>query len=81
VGIDHSAPEYVYRQLAALLRSQIESGDLPPRSKIPSITDLAAAHDVAAVTVRKAIDLLVTEGLVVTYPGRGTFVRSDPVTG
>jgi DNA-binding GntR family transcriptional regulator len=78
VGIDHGAPEYLYLQLAGLLREQIRSGKLPPRSAVPSITDLAAEHNLAAVTVRKAVRVLVDEGLVVTYPGRGTYVAGKP---
>src|SRR5262249_49961727 len=74
VGIDHGAPEYLYQQLAALLRDRIISGEMPSRSAVPSITELAAEHNLAAVTVRKAIRVLVDEGLVVTYPGRGTYV-------
>lgn len=74
MALDHGGPDYVYEQLAALLRDDIASGRLPPRSQVPSITELAAVHGVAAVTVRKAIRVLVAEGLIVTRPGRGTFV-------
>jgi len=74
VGIDKGAPEYLYLQLASLLREQIRSGQMPRRSAIPSLTDLAAEHDLAVVTVRKAIKVLIDEGLIVTYPGRGTYV-------
>jgi GntR family transcriptional regulator len=77
VGIDHGAPEYLYLQLADLLREQIRRGDLPPRSAVPSITKLAADHNLAAVTVRKAMRVLIEEGLIVTYPGRGTFVADS----
>ena len=74
MGVDHAAPEYVYQQLAALLRARIQSGEFPPRSRIPSLRQLEAEYDVAPMTVRRAIQVLVDEGLVVTYPGRGTFV-------
>lgn len=74
VGIDHSAPEYVYRQLAGILREQILSGQRPPRSKLPSLRALEDEYEVAPMTVRRAIDVLEAEGLVVKYPGRGNFV-------
>ena len=74
MGIDHSAPEYVYLQLAAILREKIRSGELPPRAKLPTLVELTDIYDVAPMTARRAIAVLVSEGLVVTYPGRGTFV-------
>lgn len=73
--IDHGGPEYLYLQLASLLREQIRSGELPPRSRVPSLTSLAAEHGLADMTVRKALRLLIDEGLIETRPGRGTFVK------
>ena len=64
----------MYAQLAALLRARIQSGEFPPRSRIPSLRQLEAEYDVAPMTVRRAIQVLVDEGVVVTRPGRGTFV-------
>lgn len=72
--IHRGAPVPPYRQLAAILRQQIEDGTLPAESKLPSILDLAASYEVGSVTVRKAIALLKAEGLVVTVGGYGTFV-------
>ncbi len=77
VPIDHEAPEPLYQQLAGILRVQIEAGDYPPRTRVPSITHLAAEHAVAEVTVRKAMAVLKDEGLIVTVPGRGTFVTGE----
>lgn len=74
--IEHGASEPVYRQLAAIIRADIESGKYPPDTMIPSITKLAAEHRLAEMTVRKVITLLVDEGLLVTVPGRGTFVAA-----
>lgn len=68
----------MYKQLAALLRARIQSGELPPRARIPSLRELEAEHDVAPMTVRRAIQLLADEGWVVAYPGRGTFVADKP---
>ena len=75
VVIDHGGPEYLYLQLAELLREQIRSGKLPPRSRVPSLVDLAAKYELAEMTVRKALRLLIDEGLIETRPGRGTFVK------
>ncbi len=72
--IDPSAPEPVYEQLAAQLRERIVSGEYPPRSAIPSITRLCQETGLAVGTVRKAIAVLVDEGLVSTVPGKGSYV-------
>ena len=71
--IDPASPEHPYRQVAAQLREQIESGRIA--SQLPSITDLTEETGLAVGTVRRAINILVKEGLVQTVPGRGTYVR------
>ncbi len=71
--IDLHAPEPSYQQLASLLRAQIESGEIGPREALPSITYLTGETGLAVGTVRKAIAVLVEEGLAYTVPGRGTF--------
>lgn len=76
MGIDRGAPEYIYLQLASDLRRQIQAGTL--RGKLPALSVLEDEYDVASMTVRKAIKVLAGEGLVVTYPGRGSFVTSPP---
>ena len=62
------------QQLAAILRGQIESGELPPGSQIPTILALAEEHGLAPVTVRKALNILKHEGLIHSVSGYGTFV-------
>jgi len=74
VRIDHGAPEPLYQQLADLLRGQIERGELPPRTAIPSLVKLAADYEVSVITVRKAFQVLKDERLIITVSGRGTFV-------
>jgi GntR family transcriptional regulator len=85
VQIDETSPEHPYLQLAGLLRADIESGKIT--SQLPSITQLTEETRLAVGTVRRAINILVKEGLVETVPGRGTFVierrpgRSDGADG
>jgi GntR family transcriptional regulator len=74
VSIDHDGPVPVYRQLADILREAIARGDYPPGRPIPSENRLAQEHDLARVTVRKAIRLLMDEGLVQGVQGRGVYV-------
>jgi DNA-binding GntR family transcriptional regulator len=72
-------PVPLYTQLADILREMIKSGELPPRSLLPSESYLQQEQGVSRGTVRMAISILRDEGLVVTISGRGTFVRErDP---
>ena len=62
-------------QLAALLRSMIESGELAPGARVPSTNSLAQQYDLSTSTVRKALNALKAENLIVATPGWATFVR------
>jgi GntR family transcriptional regulator len=70
--IDETSPEHPYLQLAGLLRADIQAGKIT--NQLPSITKLTEETRLAVGTVRRAINILVKEGLVETVPGRGTFV-------
>jgi DNA-binding GntR family transcriptional regulator len=70
--IDPQLPEHPYQQLTRQLREQIETGKIA--SQLPSITVLTEQTGLAVGTVRRAINILVKEGLAQTVPGRGTFV-------
>jgi DNA-binding GntR family transcriptional regulator len=72
--IDPGGREYLYMQLAGLLREKIASGEYAPGSRIPSITALAAEHGLSVITCRAAVGVLKAEGLTLAMPGRGTFV-------
>jgi len=73
-SVDHDSDEPPYLQLAAILRAQIEQGEIPPRRPLPSLTRLVQETGLAKGTIRKAIQVLVDEGLVRVRPGWGTFV-------
>jgi DNA-binding GntR family transcriptional regulator len=64
-----------YRQLYAILRDQITSGELPPGAAIPSLTHLMQQYGTARTTCRKAVALLVADGLVTVVQGWRTTVR------
>lgn len=66
----------MFRQLADLLRDRITSGDLAPGASLPSELRLAQEYGLSRTSVRQAISLLRSEGLVIVQPPRGTFVRS-----
>lgn len=68
-----------YLQLAGLFRRRIESGEWPVGHCMPTVVELAQDGGVAAMTVRRALDILEGEGLIERFRGKGTFVRETPV--
>jgi GntR family transcriptional regulator len=72
VTVDHDAEEPLYLQLAAILRGQIESGELERR--IPSVKTLTQQYGVAQGTAERALAVLRAEGLIRSRMGRGHFV-------
>lgn len=80
MSVDREGPVPPYRQIAAALRERIESGEIPPGRRIPSLMELEQTYDVARDTLRKAVQVLKDEGLVVTVTGMGTFVRDEQQT-
>lgn len=73
-----STPIPPYRRVAEQLRAAIADGRLAPGESLPSEHELAERHGVTRVTVRKAIALLRSDGLVFSEQGRATFVRRHP---
>jgi len=67
-----------FRRIAETLRRDILSGTLEPGARLLSENELAERHETTRSTVRKAIALLRSEGLVVSEQGRGAFVRPRP---
>jgi GntR family transcriptional regulator len=56
----------------------IEMRELPPGSQLPSESALVSQYGVSRVTARRALSVLVTDGLVNAEHGRGWFVRRQP---
>lgn len=69
----HEVPRY--QQLARILREQIEAGDYPPHTPIPSKKMIKETYQVSGSTVDRAVDVLKAAGMVVTVPGLGLYVR------
>lgn len=64
--------------IASTMRRQIESGELGAGLRLPGHRDLARQFSVSLSSVREAISMLVSAGLVETRAGRGTFVAFEP---
>jgi DNA-binding GntR family transcriptional regulator len=69
------APVPRYRQIAAIIRERIESGQLEPNRPIPSEVQIENEFGVARATARRAVAVLRDEGLIVTVPGMGSYVK------
>lgn len=61
-------------QVAETIRARIDSGDIPPRTRLPSERGLSEAFGVSRVAIREAIQLLQAREYVEIRPGTGTFV-------
>lgn len=70
----------LYRQIKSLILQALESGEWRPGQVIPSEQELAARFSVSQGTVRKAIDEMAADNLLIRKQGKGTFVAShnDP---
>jgi len=66
----------LYQQIKGLILQSLQAGEWKPGEAIPSEMDLAARFRVSQGTVRKAIDELASENLVVRRQGKGTFVAT-----
>lgn len=73
-GIDPMSGQPVYRQLAVIIRSKIESGEYPPGAPLPSAKSMAQEYGISIGAVTRAVDVIRTEGLARTVPGRGVWV-------
>lgn len=79
--VDSSAGMRRYAALANALRVRVVAGEWPPGSALPAESLLAAEHQVALGTMRRALELLVEQGLIERIHGRGTFVRQGIAGG
>lgn len=66
----------LYQQIKELILASLQAGEWKPGDLIPSENDLAARYGVSQGTVRKAIDELASENLLMRRQGKGTFVAT-----
>jgi GntR family transcriptional regulator len=76
--VEPDAPAFspLYQQIKTLIVRSLQAGEWKPGEAIPSEMELAARFKVSQGTVRKAIDELATENLLVRRQGKGTFVAT-----
>ena len=75
---DTVAPAFspLYQQIKALLTRSLTLGDWKAGEALPSEPELATRFKVSQGTVRKALDALTADGLLVRRQGKGTFVAT-----
>jgi GntR family transcriptional regulator len=70
--------EPAYVSIAGQYARKIRNGELPPGVQLPSYAEIAERNGVSDIVVRKAIELLQSQGLVRTVQRRGVFVTDRP---
>lgn len=76
---EHSASPF-YAQVADAIRQRIVKGVWPIDAQIPTLPTLAEEFGVGLITIRQAVQLLKSEGLLEPRQGQGTFVLRKPET-
>ncbi|VXC60831.1 GntR family transcriptional regulator [Pseudomonas sp. 8Z] len=79
LGQDERLP--LYQRLHDEMLAKIAAGEWLPGEAIPTEAELTRQYGVAVGTVRKAVETLVAEGLLLRAQGRGTFVRRPNFDG
>jgi DNA-binding GntR family transcriptional regulator len=75
LSIDRDSYEPAYAQLVRILLGQIAAGEFRPGDRLPSEAQLCQRYGVSPMTVRRVINILTDQGVVIAEQGRGTFVK------
>ncbi len=67
----------LYAQLKEIIIGRIEQGKLVPGDKLPSQRELCKQYDMSHMTVRRAINELIHEGVIFAIPGKGLYVAEN----
>lgn len=65
-----------HQQIAATIRAEILSGELPPGTQLPSTQHLVSHHHASNATIQRALAVLKEEGFISSQVGKGVYVRS-----
>ncbi len=75
-GITRRSPVPLYYQLESVLRDEVVTGRYPEGTLLPTEEVLIRRFGVSRITVRRAMERLVQDGLIHRIPGRGTFANA-----
>lgn len=76
----HNGDSPIYLQLANYFQMQIKSGVLAEKAQMLPEEEISHTLGISRTTVRQAMNLLVEQGLLVRYRGKGTFVSEKKYT-
>src|ERR1700712_2525730 len=79
IPVDHDSPVPPYEQVREQVRAQVESGELAPGTRLPTVRGLAGDLGLAANTVARAYRELEALGLIETRGRAGSVVSGDGV--
>ena len=79
MAFSKSAPIQLHYQLANELRNYIQSGSWNIGDLFPTDREIMEKYKVSATTVRRAVNQLVEEGWIERQPGKGTFIKKEPI--
>ncbi len=77
ITVDYRSRKQLYEQIIDSVRQSILSGAITPGEKLPSVRNLAKELGINPNTIQKAYNILETEGVILTMPGRGSVVLSE----
>lgn len=70
-----------YKEISDEIRRRILDGEYPAESLIPDQNSLSKEFEVSRMTVKKALDIIATEGLIYRQRGSGTYVLKTALLG
>ncbi|QTQ12633.1 GntR family transcriptional regulator [Treponema parvum] len=77
--LDFSGRTQLYFQLYDKFYEKIKNGEYPPGTLLPTETEIMEQYKISRITVRKAMDMLLNDGLIVKKRGYGTCVQNKKV--
>jgi integrase/DNA-binding transcriptional regulator YhcF (GntR family) len=80
LALDPASAQPAWQQVAAALAGAIQSGTLVPGDELPSITEAGALQGIGTGVMRRALEALASDGLIVVRHGRNAVVAGEPAS-
>ncbi|MBE3000157.1 winged helix-turn-helix transcriptional regulator [Nocardiopsis sp. HNM0947] len=80
-GFRFADDEPRWTQVARIIRDQIQRGELPPGTRVPSMIQMQQEYGISTSTGQKVHRALRSEGLIRTQSGMGSYVKRPDTTG